>query len=305
MTLSRKAVTGPDQQQAYRSTVWDFLALLKPRVMALVVFTGWIGLLEAPERLHPVLSAVTLLCIALASGAAGALNMWYDRDIDAVMKRTCNRPLPCGKISGDDALTLGVMLLLWAICLMGVAVNWLAAGLLAFASGFYVLVYTMWLKRLTPHNIIIGGLAGAMPPTISWAAATGRIGLPALMLSLVIFVWTPPHFWALALGQREDYRRARVPMLPVIAGVDETKRQILIYTILLWPLPVVAYWLGIGGYGYLVSSVALGGVFVVHAYRLLHDATSYLARATFRFSIVYLFVLFAVPVIEQLWPQGL
>src|ERR671910_1274990 len=203
--------------------VSDFMALMKLRVMSLVVFTGLAGLLVAPGSLHPLLAAVAVLCIAVGAGAAGVINMWYDRDIDALMRRTRKRPIPAGRVAPDEALAFGVTLSLFSVMVMGVAVNWTAAALLALASAFYVFVYTVWLKRRTPQNIVIGGAAGAFPPMIGWAAVTGGVSVEAMALFLIIFVWTPPHFWALALFRNEDYVRAGVPMLPVVAGERETK----------------------------------------------------------------------------------
>jgi protoheme IX farnesyltransferase len=213
--------------------VADFVELLKPRVMSLVVFTGAAGLVVAPSSVHPVLAAVAILCIAVGAGASGAINMWYERDIDALMARTAGRPLPTGRIEPAEALAFGVILSLFSVMVMGLALNWVAAALLALAIGFYVFVYTIWLKRRTPQNIVIGGAAGAFPPMIGWAAATGEVGLASIALFALIFFWTPPHFWALALVKAGDYARAGVPMLPVVAGARETKRQMLIYTLIL------------------------------------------------------------------------
>ncbi len=196
----------------------DYLALLKPRVMSLVVFTGFAGLVAAPGSLHPLLATVAVLCIAVGAGAAGAVNMWYDRDIDAVMQRTRRRPIPAGKVAPEEALAFGVTLSLFSVMLMGVAVNWTAAALLALANGFYVFVYTVWLKRRTPHNLVIGGAAGAFPPMIGWAAVTGAVSVESIALFMIIFMWTPPHFWALALYREGDFAKAGVPMLPVVAG---------------------------------------------------------------------------------------
>src|SRR5947207_14256827 len=216
--------------------VRDYVALLKPRVMSLVVFTGLVGLLIAPAHIHPFESFLAVLAIALGSGAAGAINMWYERDLDALMKRTANRPLPAGRVAPDDAAGLGVLLSIFAVLLMALATNFVAAALLVAAILFYVFVYTIWLKRRTPQNIVIGGAAGAFPPMIGWAAATGDVSAVGIALFLLIFLWTPPHFWALALYRSEDYRRAEVPMLPVVAGPRETKRQIQIYTVILLPV---------------------------------------------------------------------
>jgi heme o synthase len=277
----------------------DYLALLKPRVMSLVVFTGFAGLYLAPGHLHPVLAAVAVLCIAVAAGACGAINMWYDRDIDALMTRTRHRPLPAGRIAPGDALGFGVVLAVASVVLMGLALNAAAAALLAFTIVFYVFVYTMWLKRRTPQNIVIGGAAGALPPLVGWAAATGDVGVPALVLFALIFFWTPPHFWALALYRADDYARAGVPMLPVVAGPAETKRQMLIYTLLLWPLAVAPAFLGVTGWIYGAVALALSAAFTGFAVRVLVTPGERPARQMFGFSIVYLFVLFAVMVADR------
>ena len=272
----------------------DYVALLKPRVMSLVVFTGFVGLWLAPGHLHPVLAGVAVLCIAVAAGAAGAINMWYDRDIDALMSRTADRPLPAGRMAPGDALGFGVVLAAFAVIVMGVAVNWAAAALLALTIAFYILVYTVWLKRRTPQNIVIGGAAGAFPPLVGWAAATGHVGAPALVLFALIFFWTPPHFWALALYRADDYARAGVPMLPVVAGAAETKRQMLIYTLVLWPLALAPAWLGVAGWVYGAAALALSAVFTLLAVRVLRDPGLRSARQMFGFSILYLFLLFAI-----------
>jgi protoheme IX farnesyltransferase len=296
----------------------DFVQLLKPRVMSLVVFTGLTGLVCAGTPVHPVLGAVAILCIAVGAGASGALNMWYDADIDAQMRRTRGRPVPSGKVQGADALTLGVVLSLFSVMLMGMALNWLAAGLLAFTILFYAVVYTMWLKRWTAQNIVIGGLAGALPPVIGWAAATGTAPLNAWLLCAIIFVWTPPHFWALSLYTSEDYAKAGVPMMPVVKGAASTRRQILIYSLLLVPLCLVPAFTGLGGAAYL-GVAGLGGlVFLLLAWRLfrsqageasgqrnddgLYDvrAGARDARNLFAFSILYLALLFATLLAEHL-----
>ncbi len=279
--------------------VADYLALLKPRVMSLVVFTGFAGLIAAPDPLHPFLAAVAVLCIALGAGAAGAINMWYERDIDALMERTRHRPIPAGRMAPDAALAFGVILTVFSIMLMGLAVNWAAAALLALASGFYVFVYTVWLKRRTPQNIVIGGAAGAFPPMIGWAAATGTVGLESITLFLIIFMWTPPHFWALALCREGDYAKAGIPMLPVIAGRAETKRQILIYTLLLAPLRLAPAVLGAAGALYSAAALTLSLVFVVCALRVRFDETHRSARRMFGFSILYLFLVFAALIVDR------
>ena len=279
--------------------VGDFVTLLKPRVMMLVVFTGLAGLVVAPMSIHPVLAAVAVLSIALGAGAAGAINMWYDRDIDAVMERTRLRPLPVGSIDPSDALAFGVIVSGGAIMLMGLAVNWLAAGLLASASFTYVFVYTIWLKRRTPQNIVIGGASGAFPPMIGWAAATGRIDLASVVLFLIIFFWTPPHFWALSLYRAGDYARAGVPMMPVTRGAATTKRQMLAYTLLLLPLAAGPYFLDVAGPIYLAGALLLGGLFVAAAWAVLRDRTDRSARRMFGYSILYLFLLFALLMLDS------
>ncbi|MEX2295947.1 MAG: heme o synthase [Dongiaceae bacterium] len=281
------------------ASVGDFVQLLKPRVMSLVVFTGFIGIVSAPTPMHPVLAAVAILCIAVAAGAAGAINMWYDRDIDAVMTRTCARPIPAGRVDPNEALTFGVVLSLFAVALMGLAINWLAAGLLASATLFYVFVYTIWLKRRTPQNIVIGGAAGAFPPMIGWAAATGSLGIEPIVLFLLIFMWTPPHFWALALYRTGDYARAGVPMLPVVAGARATKLQMLVYTVLLLPVALAPWYLGMTGPLYGIAALVLGLLFIAAAVAVWLDAGERSARRMFGFSILYLFLLFAIIGIDR------
>jgi heme o synthase len=290
------------------SDVRDWIALLKPRVMSLVVFSGLIGLLVAPGHLHPVLAFTAVLCIAVGAGACGAINMWYDRDIDAVMRRTRDRPIPAGRIEPGAALGYGIVLAIGSVLLMGLAVNPVAAGVLALSIAFYVFVYTMWLKRRTPQNIVIGGAAGAFPPLIGWAAVTGSVSLIPLVLFAIIFIWTPPHFWSLALFANDDYRRAGVPMLPVVAGAKETRRQIVIYSLVLVPLTLVPWLLGFSGPIYAIAASALGVGFLVSVWRVAtdrQDATGVSltndapARAAFRFSILYLFILFAALAIDQ------
>jgi protoheme IX farnesyltransferase len=279
--------------------VGDYVALLKPRVMSLVVFTGFVGLYLAPGHLHPVLAAIAVLCIAVGAGAAGAINMWYDRDIDAVMRRTQGRPLPAGRMAPGEALGFGCVLAAASVLIMGLGVNWAAAALLALTIAFYVFVYTMWLKRRTPQNIVIGGAAGAFPPLVGWAAVTGGVGLPALLLFAIIFFWTPPHFWALALYRSGDYARAGVPMLPTVAGARETKKQMLLYTILLWPLSLAPALIGIAGPLYGAVALVLSALFTFAAIRVWRDAGDRSAKQMFAFSILYLFLLFAFLVIDR------
>jgi protoheme IX farnesyltransferase len=292
-------------QTAYQSVsgqgdVRDFFALLKPRVMSLVVFTGFAGLAVAPGDLHPVLAAVAILCIAVASGAAGAINMWYDRDIDAVMERTRQRPIPTGKVEPSEALAFGVILASGAVMLMFLATNAVAAGLLAAAVLFYVFVYTMWLKRRTTQNIVIGGAAGAFPPAIGWAAVTGDVGIEAATLFLLIFFWTPPHFWALALYRKGDYAAAGVPMLPVIHGTRETKRQMLVYTVLLVALSLAPCFLGFAGWPvYGAVAAALSLIFLALAIAVWRDESDRSAKRMFGYSIFYLFGLFAILIADN------
>ena len=291
--MNTAAVTTPAT-----STVRDYIALMKPGVMSLVVFTGLAGMMLAPGHINLFQQLLTLGCIALASGAGAAMNMWYDRDIDAVMKRTANRPIPTGKIAPDDALAFGWFLAALSVMLMSLALNTVAAMLLAFAIFFYVVIYTMWLKRSTPQNIVIGGAAGAFPPMIGWAAVTGDVSLQSFLLFLIIFLWTPPHFWALALYKNEDYRRANVPMLPVVAGKAATKRQIIAYTWLLSGLTLLPVSLGMNGWPYGISAALLGMTFLYHVYKVKSDQTDKWPRKTFVFSISYLFMLFTVMMID-------
>ena len=284
------------------SEVRDWIALLKPRVMTLVVFSGLVGLLVAPGPIHPVLAATAILCIAVAAGASGAINMWYDRDIDAVMRRTSNRPIPAGRIKPEAALSFGVFLAVASVVIMGLATNLVAAAVLAGSIGFYVFIYTMWLKRRTPQNIVIGGAAGAFPPMIGWAAVTGHVSIEAVAMFAIVFFWTPPHFWALALYASGDYQRAGVPMLPVVAGAKETRRQIWLYSLLLVPVTLVPVAIGMSGLAYGAAAAVLGGFFLHYMWRVKRDAQDEAgrslsndvpARAAFRFSIIYLFALLA------------
>jgi protoheme IX farnesyltransferase len=294
----------------------DYLALLKPRVMSLVVFTALTGLACARAPMSPALAVVSVLCIAVGAGASGALNMWYDADIDGLMRRTRARPIPAGRVQAADALSLGVVLSLFSVMLMGMAANWLAAGLLGFTIVFYAVVYTMWLKRWTPQNIVIGGAAGALPPVIGWAAATGHTPMNAWLLFAIIALWTPPHSWALALYNAGDYAKAGVPMMPVAKGAASTRKQILLYSLVFVPVAIAPAFTGLGGGVYLAVSAAGGAMFLLLATRLflsragddvdgrqkgLYDVKtgSRDARNLFAFSILYLTLLFASLLVER------
>src|SRR5271170_7326488 len=282
--------------------VRDYIALLKPRVMSLVVFTGLVGMVLAPGSLHPVLGFTAILCMAVGAGASASINMWYDRDIDAVMTRTRDRPLPRGRVEPGAALGLGVMLAVGSVTLMGLAVNLVAAALLALTIAFYVFVYTMWLKRRTPQNIVIGGAAGALPPLIGWAAVTGDVGWGAIALFAIIFFWTPPHFWALSLYKADEYAAAGIPMLPVVAGARETKRQMLLYTLVLWPVTAAPWLLGISGSLYAIGAGSLSLMFTLSALRVWRDDTDRSARQMFAFSLAYLFLIFMLLLVDHfLW----
>jgi protoheme IX farnesyltransferase len=284
------------------AAVADYIALLKPRVMSLVVFTAMVGFFLAPGHVHPVLAITSILCIAVGGGASGALNMWYEADIDALMSRTANRPIPRGRVTAPEALAFGLTLAFFSVMTLGILVNWIAGGLLAFTIFFYVVVYTMWLKRWTAQNIVIGGAAGALPPVVAWAAATGSLSVEPILLFLIIFFWTPPHFWALALFRNDDYTRAGVPMLPVVAGPDATRLQILLYTIVLVAVAVAPWPLGYFDAVYGVASLILGAGMLglaVNVYRRRTGSAALRAtRKLFAFSILYLFALFAILLLE-------
>jgi protoheme IX farnesyltransferase len=282
----------------------DLLALTKPRVMSLVVFTGLCGLLAAPAPVHPVLGFTAVLCIALGAGAAGALNQWYEADLDAKMKRTANRPLPAGRMSRQTALHFGVGLAIFSVVLMDLAANHLAAAVLALSILFYVLVYTVWLKRRTAQNIVIGGAAGAFPPLIGWAAVTGDISILPILLFAIIFLWTPPHFWALSLFVRTDYANAGVPMLPVVAGIESTRRQILLYTLPMIGAAIAPWTLGLAGWVYGGASISLNAIFLVLAFAVATNKATESRemgpeKRLFAFSIFYLFGLFAALVVDR------
>ncbi|MGB2657224.1 MAG: heme o synthase [Pseudolabrys sp.] len=285
------------------ATVGDYIALMKPRVMSLVVFTALVGLAVAPGSLHPVTAFTALLCIAVGAGASGALNMWYDADVDAVMTRTARRPVPMGRVRPGEALAFGLTLGSFAVVVLGLLVNWAASALLAFTIFFYVVIYTIWLKRSTPQNIVIGGAAGAFPPMIGWAAVTGSLSLEPVLLFLIIFFWTPPHFWALALYRTDDYARAGIPMLPVVSGDASTRRQILLYTLILVPLGVAPWAFGYAGALYGIAAVVMGAVMVTLGWQVLLESrpAERASRNLFAFSILYLFLLFAVLLVERGW----
>ncbi|GAC1342896.1 MAG: heme o synthase [Acetobacteraceae bacterium] len=293
---------------ASRAEARDWFALLKPRVVSLVVFTGLIGLLLAPGSLHPVLAFTAVLCIALAAGAAGAINMWYDRDIDALMRRTANRPIPAGRIEADAAIGFGVTLAAGSVLLMYLATNLAAATVLAVSILFYVFVYTMWLKRRTPQNIVIGGAAGAFPPVIGWAAVTGSIDPMPLLMFAIVFFWTPPHFWALSLYASGDYARAGVPMLPVVAGARATRRQVAFYTVVMVAVSMLPWLLGYTGLVYGATAAVLGLGFVAASARVLFDKQAAdgrsltgdrPARFAFRYSLAYLFLVFLALAVDH------
>ena len=281
--------------------VGDYIELMKPRVMSLVVFTALVGLVRAPVHMHPVMAFTALLCIAVGAGAAGALNMSYEADIDARMARTAGRPIPRGRITPGEAAGFGFTLAVFSVVSLGLLVNVLAAALLAFTIFFYVAVYTVWLKRSTPQNIVIGGAAGALPPIIGWTAASGSLAIEPILLFLIIFFWTPPHFWALSLYRREDYARAGVPMLPVVAGEQETRRQILLYTLILAPLGVLPFPLGYAGPVYGVTAASMGAIMIALGLRVRKERVRYNAsKQLFAFSILYLFLLFAMLLVDRM-----
>ena len=279
--------------------LFDFISLLKPRVMSLVVFTGFVGLYLAPGDGNPILQTIAILCIAFGAGASGAINMWYDRDIDAVMSRTKARAIPSGKVTAEAALTFGVLLAGGSVMVMGLAINWVAATLLMVTIMFYVFIYTIWLKRRTPQNIVIGGAAGAFPPMIGWAAATGTVSVESITLFTIIFIWTPPHFWALSLYKSDDYKAAGVPMMPLVHGRYETKKQILLYSIVLGPLGIVPFWLGTLGAVYGATAALLGALFIGTAWRVMRDDSDKNCKQLFGFSIFYLILLFLAMIVDR------
>ncbi len=303
------AIVTPQKRYA---TAADYVNLMKPRIMMLVVFTGFAGLVAASSMtgifMHPAMAAIATLAVALGSGAAGAINMWYDADIDSEMTRTATRPIPSGAVPRDEALAMGLIMSGVSVMLMWLASNWLAAGLLAFSIFYYGVIYTMWLKRATPHNIVIGGGAGAFPPVIGWAAVTGNMPLDAWILFGIIFLWTPPHFWALSLLAHKEYAKVSVPMLPVTHGAKVTRTQIVLYTLLLVPFSLLPLATGLGGWIYGAAALGLGGTFIAYTLRLARsnagDANAAgpamkLAKGTFVFSILYLFALFGAVLVEH------
>ncbi len=284
-------LTGPEIV-VQRAGFTDYALLLKPRVMSLVVFTGFVGLLLAPGHIDPLSAIATVVLIAIGAGASGAINMWYDRDIDARMTRTMNRPIPAGRMIPGAALAFGTVLSILSVLGMELAVNAFSAFLLALTIAYYVFIYTIWLKRRTPQNIVIGGAAGALPPMIGWAAVTGGVDAGSIILFAIIFMWTPPHFWALSLFRASDYANAGIPMLPVVSGVKETKRQIIIYSLLLVPTTLLPVAIGMSGWLYGAIACVLGIYFLIHARRVWHDETNAAPRAMFFFSIFFLFLIF-------------
>ncbi|MBR45104.1 MAG: protoheme IX farnesyltransferase [Rhodospirillaceae bacterium] len=306
MTVTDYSAAGAERSRYDEEiAVRDFLALLKPRVMSLVVFTALAGMLLAPGGLHPVLAVVAILCIAVGAGASGAINMWVDRDIDALMSRTRNRPIPAGRVAPNVALGFGISLAVASVSIMALAVNGVAAGLLAFTIFFYVVIYSIGLKRRTPQNIVIGGAAGAFPPMIGWAAVGGDVTWASVVLFAIIFLWTPPHFWALALYKRGDYDKAGVPMLPVVAGRRTTAWQMLAYTVALLPVTLAPCFIGLSGAVYGAGALALGLVFVAYAVAVIRDRGEKSARRMFPFSILYLFLIFVLLLVDQSLPVAL
>lgn len=301
MTDMTHAHIAPEESRAQ-----DFFALLKPRVMSLVVFSGFAGMWVAPgfSELHPVLMFTAMLALAIGAGAAGAFNMWYDRDIDAVMKRTKDRPLPQGAVHPDEALAFSIILSLLSFMVMGLALNWMAAGILGFANLFYCIIYTMLLKRNTPQNIVIGGAAGAFPPMIGYAAVTGDITVFSILMFAIIFLWTPPHFWALSLFANSDYKKAGIPMMTVTAGEKSTKLQMLLYTLILFPVTLAPYLLGFTGIIYGASAFVLSGFFIFTAVKVMCEKdekrSNRSQKLMFGYSVFYLFALFLAMIVDKL-----
>jgi protoheme IX farnesyltransferase len=290
-----------DPLELSTAEVGDYLALLKPRVMSLVVFTAMAGLLLAPGGVNPVVAIVSLIAITIGAGASGALNMWYDADVDRQMARTSQRPIPAGRVKPNEALAFGLVLSVLSVAILGLAANWLAAGLLAFTIFFYAVIYTMWLKRWTPQNIVIGGAAGALPPVIGWAVVTNSVGIEAAILFLIIFLWTPPHFWALGLLKAEDYRRVGIPMLPVTAGPAATARQILVYSVLLLPVGIAPAFVGLASPAYGVFAAGLGGYMIWRAIPIVRSGGEdrKASGRMFGYSLLYLFMIFTGLLIDR------
>ncbi len=304
MSVLRELSAASDKSTPPKSSIGDYITLLKPRVMSLVVFTALVGLVMSPVSMNPFYGCLAILCIAIGGGGAGALNMWYDADIDAVMERTKHRPIPTGKISARKAFIFGMILSVLSVLIMGSFINWFSAIFLAFTIFFYVVIYTIWLKRRTPQNIVIGGASGAFPPMIGWAAATGTVSIESFLLFLIIFMWTPPHFWSLSLFSSLDYDAAGIPMMPNVRGENSAKKQILFYTVLMAICAAGPYVIGFGGVFYGIFSTVLGIVFMYFSYRLwkanTRDTTILMAKKTFFFSLFYLAALFGVLLIESL-----
>ncbi|EJF82001.1 heme o synthase [Bartonella doshiae] len=304
MSVSEKLSVTSGKSVLPKSGIGDYVALLKPRVMSLVVFTALVGLVVSPVSMNPFYGFLAIFCIAVGGGSAGALNMWYDADIDAIMERTKNRPIPSGKISSKRALVFGLVLALFSVLIMGIFINWFTAAFLAFTIFFYVVIYTIWLKRITPQNIVIGGAAGAFPPMIGWAAATGTVSIDSFLLFLIIFMWTPPHFWSLSLFSSLDYEAAGIPMMPNVRGERSTKEQILFYTFLMVASVAGPCITGLAGILYGISSTVFSIVFIYFSYRLwksdTYDATILMAKKTFFFSLFYLAAIFGTLLIEAL-----
>lgn len=298
-------VTSQSLSQEFKSTggassIRDYITLMKPGVMLLVVFTGTVGMIMAPGHLPPLMTLITVLCIAMGSGAGGAINMWYDHDIDSIMRRTSTRPVPSQRVAAEDALAFGLVLAIVSVALLGLAVSWAAAWLLAFSIWFYAGIYTIILKRRTPQNIVIGGAAGAFPPVIGWLAVTSQLSWEPFLYFLIIFFWTPPHFWALALYRSEDYRKSGVPMLPVTAGVESTKKHILAYSIILSACAALPALMPQTGWIYLSASLALSAIFMAYVWRVYNSNEPKHAYQLFGYSISYLFLLFFMLVLDKL-----
>lgn len=295
--MAKAAIYTKSHIEAGESNLSDYLELLKPRVMSLVIFTAIIGLYLAPGHIHPVMAVVSIVCIALASGGSGALNMWYDRDIDRIMKRTQKRPIPSGKVHPSEALMLGSFLSILSVSVMGLFVNVISAAILAFTIFFYSVIYTIWLKRYTAQNIVIGGAAGALPPVIGWASVTGTVTIEPIILFMIIFMWTPPHFWALALHSSEEYRKANIPMMPLVVGEKSTRVQIFLYTLALVLLTITPYTLEMAGKIYLSVALAAGLIFLYYSVKMMKS--SRYNMPTFKYSIFYLFVIFISLAIDK------